>query len=192
MRAPSTTPGHLVINLDLKVKTKTKTGDKLRAPGASNRYGIIFQPSISAFGFRFPYLGGSIFLILLLRGGLTTYPPIWDPRSGAPLRAGASLAPVGYHIDRHIYMIEYMDLAYITCRQHTRSALILTVPYHYFSFRFPPRLLAPGAVLLYQVVRVWPPQFAPHACPTEVRHLVTIVTQTCTHNASQSLCARYR
>ena len=85
MQAPSTTPGHLVINLDLKVKTKTKTGDKLGAPGASNRYGIIFQPSISAFGFRFPYLGGSIFLILLLRGGLTTYPPIRDPRSGAPL-----------------------------------------------------------------------------------------------------------
>ena len=50
-----------------------------------NHYGIIFWPSISAFGFRFPYLGGLIFLVLLLWGGLTTYPPIWDPQSGAPL-----------------------------------------------------------------------------------------------------------
>ena len=40
---------------------------------------------MSVLDLRFPYLGGSIFFIPRLRVRLTTYPPIWDPWSGAPL-----------------------------------------------------------------------------------------------------------
>ena len=50
-------------------------------------------------------------------------------------RAGDSPAPVGHRIDGHIHTTKYIDLACTTV-DSTRSALVMTVPYHLFLFVF--------------------------------------------------------
>ena len=69
-----------------------------------NRYGIT-STTISAFDFRFPYLGGSIFFIPRLSNELTIYPPIRDPRSGTPL-ADKTMYDLKSLGSRHASLIE--------------------------------------------------------------------------------------
>ena len=67
-----------------------------------NRYGIT-STTISVFVFKFPFLGGSIFFIPWLSDELTTYPPIRDPWSGAPLstdRKGKRQSPLAHVTDK--------------------------------------------------------------------------------------------
>ena len=76
----------LLVNLDLKVKTKLKTGEEARSASVSEW--IWHNIDDDRLTSDFHIWGGSFFFMMQLSTGLTIYPPIWDPQSGSPLDSG--------------------------------------------------------------------------------------------------------